>query len=505
MNPAIVVLASILSLYTSVSAAAPSYVWGRTWGGTQGDNVNRSAVDSAGNIYVTGGFSGTVDFNPSASTDSHASNGAEDTFLSKFDASGNFLWARTWGGTGRDIGACVGVDSAGNAYVTGPFQNTVDFNPDPVLTDTHVSSNTMSANNMYVSKFDPSGTFVWARTWGPIVAGGEAYSITVDNSDKLYIVGDFSSTTTSLVDFNPWGSHDFHQCHGFFDAFLMKMDSDGNYVWAKTWGGEGYDDGPGVTVDNAGNVYVAGMYASFNIDFDPAGSGVILPAHDSGSLVDVFLSKFGPDGTFKWARTWGGAGVEDAGMLVATDSANNVYITGRYSSTGCNFNPWGAADMHSSNGSFDVFVSKFDPAGTFQWAKTWGASGWDAPTAITRDNADHIYVTGKFAGSVDFDPSLTGTENHDSQGQDDAFLSMFDSNGGFKWASTWGGSGSDWSYHMTVNPAGTLFNVVGSFSATADLDPGSGTDNRNSNGMTDCFLSRLTVTQTGAESWHRYE
>ena len=74
-----------------------------------------------------------------------------------------------------------------------------DINPDPVLTDTHVSNNASGANNMYVSKFDPSGAFVWARTWGPTVAGGEAYGITVDQSDNLYVVGDFSSTTTSAT------------------------------------------------------------------------------------------------------------------------------------------------------------------------------------------------------------------------------------------------------------------------------------------------------------------
>ena len=479
--------------------------WTKTWGGSSDDSANYVAVDSWGNLYVAGEFTGTVDFDPDpAKTDLHTSSaGSIDAYLSKFDSSGKFLWAKTWGGSKRDVSYGVGVDSSGNAYVVGPFRDTVDFNPDPAKTDIHVSNainGTVYENNVYLSKFAPDGTFQWVRTWGPtLVPGGysfgaEGYTVAVQGN-YLYVAGDFSGDRT---DFNPWGSHDWHQNHLpatgpiFFDAFLSKFDLNGNFQWAKTWGGEGYDDGPGVAVDGLGNVYVAGMYASQNINFDPAGGsdGLGHPAHDSGILVDVFLSKFDSSGNFKWVRTWGGQGTDDAMGTVVVDGSNGVYVAGRFTSINCDFNPDPAVtDKHSTSGSQDVFVSKFAADGTFQWAKTWGGSGDDLAMGLAVDVAGNAYTSGSFSNTVDFNPG-SGADNHVSNGQHDAFISQFDTNGNFKWARTWGGSSDDSS---SVAVEGTTGNVYasGSFAGAVDFDPGSGLDNHTANGGSDAFLNKF--------------
>ncbi len=485
----------------ATGSAAPVFSWARTWGGNAADSVNAVAVDSAGNLYVVGQFVGAVDFDPDPAIayPLASNNDSIDAFLSKFDSSGNLLWAKAWGGIARDTAYGVGVDDSDNAYVVGPYRETVDFNPDPVITATH-TSNYPSENNIYLSKFSPDGTFQWVRAWGPAPVpgrasfGAEGYTVAVDGN-YLYVVGDFSGDET---DFNPWdpSNPDPHQNHVpaegiiFFDSFISKFDLNGNHIWAKTWGGEGYDDGPGIAVDAWGNLYVAGMYASQDINFDPDGGsgGLGHPAHDSGIIVDVFLSKFNSSGDFQWVKTWGGQGTEDATGLVKADETNSIYVAGRFVSMDCDFDPDPLiTQTFSTNGGQDVFLSKFSPDGTFQWAKTWGGSGDDQPMGLAIDELDRIYIAGWFFDTVDFDPG-TQTNNHVSNGLHDAFISLLDVNGNFDWVRTWGGGGDDTS-SVVLDGVDTIY-AQGKFAGTVDFDPGNG-DYLTSNGQSDAFLLKL--------------
>lgn len=470
-----------------------------TWGSAGNDLVANSSHDSSGNLYLAGTFVGTVDFDPDpVNTEWHSSaNNTTDAFLSKYDANGTFLWAKTWGGgggaTSRDTATGMVIDDAGNIYVSGSFQNTVDFNPDPAATEIH-TSNSGDSNNIYISKFASDGAFQWVRAWGPADGGAESYGLAKDASNNIYAVGDFSGTNTN---FNPWDAEhpDWHTNHPpvsgpvFFDAFLVKFSSSGAFQWAKTWGGEGYDDGPGVAVDGLGNIYVAGMYASLNIDFDPAGSGVTNhPAHDSGPVVDVFLSKFNSNGEFQWVKTWGGQGVEDAGLIVKTDGDNNVYFSGRFACTNCDFNPGGTPSIHSSNGNLDVFIMKYDAAGNFLWAKTWGGTGWDAACAVKLDGNEHVYIAGFFVDTVNFDPE--DSQMVTSNGLRDVFFTELSPDGRIISTKTWGGTGNDMGFSLTVGNGGKVY-VVGSFSNTVDFDPGTTVENHSANGGTDAFLSQF--------------
>jgi hypothetical protein len=472
-------------------AAAPHLLktWVKTWGGSTDEMAHNSAIDASGNVYVAGEFSGTVDFDPDpALVDNHTSNGAQDAFLSKFGADGTFIWAKTWGGSTRDVVNGLVVDSLGFVYVSGPFQNGAYFNPP---SGAFFSSNAGGMNNIFLSKFAPDGTFQWVRTWGPTDGGAESYSIALDQQNDVYVVGDYSG---SGCDFNPWNApHDYHINHNkvFFDAFLSKFDTNGTFLWAKTWGGEGYDDGPGVAVDGLGNVYVAGMYASQTIDFNPAGGGVNTPAHDSGILVDVFLSKFDANGSFQWVRTWGGPGVDDVGQHVAVDESNHVYVGGRFGCTACDFDPWGPPDLHSSQGDLDAFVSKFDQNGTFQWARTWGGPGWDAESGLVVDRWNRVSVAGIFNGTVDFDPG-SGTRQQTSNGLKDAFLTQLDINGNFLALKTWGGEQDDGVFHLAKDGSDNVY-AAGWYRTTVNFDPGGLGDLHSSNGMSDIFIAKFAA------------
>jgi hypothetical protein len=209
-----------------------------------------------------------------------------DVFLSKFDSEGKFQWVRTWGGKDWDIGYGVAADDSGSLYVAGNFEGTVDFDPGPGVDD-HSSNGSDAA---FLSKFDSEGNLQWARTWGES-SGGTSFAVATDGSGSIYVVGYFWDT----VDFDPGPGIDEHNSNGICcDAFVSKFDSEGNFQWARTWGGVGWDAGYGVATDGSGSVYVTGYFLDV-ADFDP---GFGIDEHTSNGEYDAFLSKFPPDGNW---------------------------------------------------------------------------------------------------------------------------------------------------------------------------------------------------------------
>jgi len=442
------------------ATVGPKKGWARTWGGTSDDIGYGVAMDGSGSVYVTGFFCDTVDFDPGPGLDEHTSNGWEDVFLSKFDSEGNYQWARTWGGVWTDWGwgiaaddsgsvyvtGCfcydvflgkfdsegnfqwartwggiredwgygVAVDDSGSVYVAGEFYDTVDFDPGPGV-DEHSSN---GGWDVFLSKFDSGGDFQWARTWGGLGGYNRGHGVAVNDSGSVYVAGEFYDT----VDFDPGPGVDEHSSNGSGDVFLSKFDSEGDFQWARTWGGVDSDEGWGVAVDGSGSVYVAGWFGD-SVDFDP-GPGV--DEHTSNGDYDIFLSKFDSEGSFQWARTWGGKGWDEGGG-VAVDGSGNVYVEGCFDDV-VDFDPGPGVDEHTSNGYRDVFLSKLDSGGDFQWARTWGAIGEDWGYAVAVDGSGSVCVAGFFWDTVDFNPG-PGVDEHTSNGEYDAFLSKFPPDG----------------------------------------------------------------------------
>jgi hypothetical protein len=491
---------------------AAVYSWTKTWGGASSKaNASSLAVDALGNVFVAGQYQGTVDFDPahqSAQSIFTSTKGTVDAFLTKFNAAGAYQWTRVWGsgsdtdipcilrGCGRDAANGVGVDNLGNAYVSGLFHNTVDMGNGIVIISNAPSSNSAPGgyNNIMAAKFSSDGATLWARAWGG-TTGGESYSLAVDAAHQaVYVTGDWSTGNINIpVDFNPSGipQHDLHTNHGAYDAFVSKFDLNGNFQWAKTWGGLQYDDSPGVAVDPFGNVIVAGMYGSQNIDFDPAGlnpAGRNHPASDSSMvLVDIFLTKFTADGTWLWVRTWGGQGTEDAGGPVAVDQAGNIYAGGRFSATNCNFKvgangPIVPGAIHSTTGSFDAFVSKFSPDGTFQWVDTWGGPNADASGQMAMDSSQNLYVGGSTDGVRDPKTYVYTSSK--------GMLRKMSPNGAYQWEKDWGTGGSNlvWMMNPVMDNTDNLY-LLSSFQGTVDFNPGGGADSHSAYGSGDSSLT----------------
>ncbi|MBN2374394.1 hypothetical protein JXL19_11475, partial [bacterium] len=185
-----------------------------TMGGTGYDQAFSTTVDGSGNVYVTGWFQDTVDFDPDPGADSHISAGDSDIFLTRINADGSYGWTKTMGGTGYDQAFSSTVDGSGNVYVTGWFQDTVDFDPGTSM-DSHISA---GDSDIFLTRINADGSYGWTKTMGGTVCD-QAFSSTVDSSGSVYVTGGFSDT----ADFDPGNSKDIHTTVGGTDIFLIKF------------------------------------------------------------------------------------------------------------------------------------------------------------------------------------------------------------------------------------------------------------------------------------------
>ncbi|MBK8617477.1 MAG: SBBP repeat-containing protein [Anaerolineales bacterium] len=231
--------------------ASGDFLWAKRMGGGSDDDGTSVAVDSSGNVYTTGWFIGTADFDPGVGTADLTAAGLADVFVSKLDRNGNFVWAKGMGGAGTDAGSSITVDSNGSVYTTGNYAGLSDFDPGPGVADLTATG----LADVFVSKLDSNGNFVWAKSMG-----GEIYDrgagIAVDSSGNIYTTGAFTTGSYVLnADFDPGPDTAYLTSAGQQDIFISKLDSNGNYVWAKSMGGTDYDYANGISVDSRKCLY----------------------------------------------------------------------------------------------------------------------------------------------------------------------------------------------------------------------------------------------------------
>ena len=444
------------------------------FGGPDNDTSMSVAVDGSGNIYTTGYFTGTVDFDPGPGNTSLASAGGIDMFISKLDASGNLLWAKTYGNVGADVARSIVVDGSGNTYTTGYLEGTVDFDPGP--------GNTMTTgggfHDAFVLKLDASGNLVWARAFGGTQADS-GWSVAVDGSGNTYTTGSFNGT----ADFDPSSNTTNLISAGGNDVFVSKLDASGNLVWARGFGGTVEDISQSVAVDSSGNVYTTG-YFNGTADFDP-GSGITNLTPAGGN--DMFISKLNASGNLAWAKAIGDVD-PDIGRSVAVDGSGNIYITGNFNGA-VDFDPGSGSTILTSAGNNDVFMLKLNTSGNLVWARAFGGASSDIGRSVAVDGSGNTYVTGHFQGTADFDPGA-GFDNQTSEGNNDVFLSKLDASGNLLWAKTFGGPNSHIAVSVAVDGSGNTY-ITGYFVGATDFDPGPGTANLTSSSTNDMFVLKL--------------
>lgn len=471
----------IFALFLGLIAGnAQNYQWAKSMGGPSQDAANSIALDGSGNLYTIGIFTGTVDFDPGMGTSNLTSIGNSDIFISKLDSAGNFIWAKSIGGPSGDFGSSIALDRSGNVYATGNFIDTVDFDPGVGITNL-ISS---GGRDIFISKLNSAGNFIWAKSMGGS-SDDFGNSIVVDGTGNVHISGSFSDT----VDFNPGVGITNLTSSGGRDIFISRLDSAGNFIWAKSMGGPSDDFSSSIALDGSGNIHTSGNFSD-TVDFDP-GTGTAYLTSSGGQ--DIFISKLDAAGNFIWAKSMGGNAI-DISSSIAVDGSGNVHSTGFFSGI-VDFDPGAGTTNLTSNGIWDIFISKLDAAGNFSWAKNMGGNTVDIGDDITVDSSGNVYTTGVFSGIVDFDPGAA-TNNLSSAGFDDIFISKLDAAGNFIWAKSIGGPADDFGYSIAVDGSGNVF-TAGRFTGTADFDPGAGTRNLISAGNWDIFISKLGAVSVG--------
>ena len=459
-------------------AADGGFSWAKAMGGSSTEGGDDLFVDPSGNVYFTGSFEGTADFDPGPGTFYLSSLSIRDIFISKLDSSGNFLWAKAIGGyiDYPSRNPSISVDPSGNIYVTSVFGGTVDF--DPGAGRFYLTS--AGYSDIFILKLNNSGNFVWARSMG----GAEydsASGISADTSGNVYTTGNFFGT----VDFDPGpGTFNLTSSANEYDMFISKLDSDGNFVWAKATSPGSSD----ICLDASGNVYTTGCFNG-TVDFDPGADTFFLTSAGGG---DIFISKLDSNGDFIWAKALGGA-TNDCGYDITVDTSGNVYTSGIFQESEA-FVPgaWTNLGIH-----WDIFVSKLDSGGNVVWFKVVSGMGSTDlyPGGISVDTAGNVYTNGSFANTFDFDPGV-GTFNLTSAGEWDMYISKLDSSGNFVWAKAMGGALSDGASDISVDTSGNIY-TTGAFTGTVDFDPGPGTFNLTSaGGYGDIFVLSLNQRST---------
>lgn len=452
----------------------------------------------------------------------------------------NFAWAGQIGSTYIDEGRSITTDDQGNIYTVGSFLFTVDFDFGPAV----VNYTSPIGGDMYIAKYNSQGDLQWVKTIGGIY-NMIAYQITIGTGNNLYITGVFADT----IDFDPGPPiYNLASSTSSTDVFILKLDSAGNFIWAKQIGGTDNQWAYSITVDDEGNSCIYGQFegtadfdpgpGAFNVStigfndsyvckldingnfiwvkrlesattsflpmgavhFDSYGNVYCAGGFDgtndfdpgpavynltASGLLDVFLCKYDSLGNFIWAKKWGG-GSADYIYSITTDELNNVYSVGSFNGF-CDFDPGPGSTI--LNGSFDIFVSKLDASGNFLMAKKMGGSGIDVGFSISLDTNNNIYTTGSFVNTADFDPGA-GTFNLASNGTTDIFISKLDSIGNFAWAKKIGSTGDDVGYSLKVHSSGEVY-TTGSFRNTADFNTDPDTMNFTSAGNKDIFIHKL--------------
>ena len=369
------------------------------------------------------------------------------------------------------------ADADGNIYTAGYFSGTVDFDPSAAEYNLTASGPT----DIFIQKINAGGSLIWAYRFGGELAD-RCLSMSPDNSGNIYMTGFFSSTAT----FTTTGAATILTSKGAEDIFLLKLDNNSNILWAKKAGSFGSDAANTVTTDASGNVIIAGSFSG-SVTFGSSGGPVILT---SNGYNDIFISKYNAAGNFMWARGEGGTH-NDAVNAVCTSPSGKIYLTGYFSDT-VDFNTGTGIQNEMTRGGIDFFVQKLDANGDFIWAKSAGGTGADEGKAITADHKENVYITGRFNGTVDFDPDINNTLDISSNGKSDAFIIKITPAGNMVFAKTVGGSSSDAATGIVISNRRDLF-VTGYFSGTADFDPGGGTYILTSTGQKDAFTGKLDV------------
>lgn len=387
---------NIINAFISKLDNNGNFIWAKQLGGNAtGTEVQGIDLDGSGNLYCTGSFIGTADLDPGPGTSTFTSGMAGDAFIIKLDGNGNFTWAKVFSNPGGDnCGMSINIDGDGNIVSTGFFLGPLDFDPGA---GTFLMNATSPLCNVYVSKLDANGNFIWAKHLNGTVGGDVSRQLTTDAAKNIYITGHFAGT----VDFDPGPGANTLTAVGQKDIFTIKLDLNGNLLWVNSAGGSGNDGGRSIDLNSSGKTLTAGNFST-TVDFDPGPGTATLASLTS---LNGYIAEFNTAGSLVWAKQIASNSTNEINSAIY-DQAGNIFVAGTFSGT-ADFDPGNFTYTLTSAGDYDSFLLKLDPSGNFMWAFNTGSANSERCYTIRSNQVNSIISAGAFSGLCDFDPSLS--------------------------------------------------------------------------------------------------
>jgi hypothetical protein len=465
----------MIFLFFNIFSIFAQTEWANNYGGSNLDQGVDLQLDNFGNIYTTGFFEGTADFDPSSNNTVNLNSvGLRDFYIAKYDVIGQLAWAKSIGGSSQEYSKSMQIDDAGNIYVVGDFNGLVDFDPSIGFSLQDVKG----ASDIFIAKYDPQGNFIWVKTFGGI--GIESSKdLIVDSQGDIYIAGVFQGT----ADFDPNGGVVNLTSTGSFDSFILKLDNNGNFGWVKSIQGTNSNFINQIVLDYAGNINAVGYFQG-TADFDPNAGVSTMTTIGSKS---AFLSKWNGQGQFVSALMIGGSGFE-IGKALTVDMQNNIYMVGDFRGV-VDFDPSGSTNFITSSGLRDAFIVKYTSQGVLVWVDKIGGAGEDQVTSIATGQNNEIYVSGYFNASM----TLSNNKTYASSGNADAFFARYSQDGNLNFATKNGGANGDESTAIVANAFGEVFST-GWIQGTSNF----GNQNLQSHGDRDIFLAKIKMESSNS-------
>jgi hypothetical protein len=458
--------------------------------------IGGTVIDNLGNTYITGAFNGTLTFNTPQQPTTLTSTQDLDVFIAKLDSTGHTVWARQANGSTNiatgyslDGGLAVAVDGQGNVYVGGGFVNSLAFKDATGNTVTTLGDNNSDINfELFVAKYNASGTLTWARGGGSGVADDPELEqdldagingineIVIDNAGNPYVGG-----TITGIDF----LGEEIATEGGRDVLLARLDpANGDPVWVSTPGSINTDAVMGMGIDAAANLYIIG----------DIGGTITFPTQPPTTFVledefgDAFIAKYDKNGQALWAKQIGGVQPIDA-EHIAVSTTGQIYLTGAFEGT-AKFDSITVNDQTNGSGS-SGFLVKYNTDGNALWVRTFGhvaggtTEGDVLGYRVSVDGVGNPYVSGTFEGEAAFGlESPVTVQTLVSEGLGDQFILHYDTTGSFRWVKQAVGSGVESEnaesgadipievlpMRLVYNSAAKTMTLTGDFQGTLALD-----------------------------------
>lgn len=337
-------------------------------------SIHGLAVDAARNVYVAGQFSGTV----TLGTNVLNAGGQTDAFVAKLSSDGNaWLWARSAGAAQPDSANALAVTPAGAVFVAGHFRGTVNFGTNQLVS-------AAGSQDLFVAKLATNGTWLWARAAGGTNQNDTALAVALNNAEDVYVTGRFQGTNAAF------GGTTLNAAGGNTDTdlFLARLNTDGLWLLARSGGGNQSDTGTGLALDAAENIFLLGQFGG-TANF----AGFTNLNENAGAR--LFVAKLEPNAIIQqYAQA--GAGYADS---IVVDGSGRVYIAGEFTVSTTFGSP--PAISLFSGGSSDVFLGRLDPGtNVWVWAKRIGSTGAETRGSVAVDGQGSVVVSGTFQATV---------------------------------------------------------------------------------------------------------